>query len=169
MQAIPASLRPLLTMSEILLSFAYLMAASISVHLRRNRGTPLRIHGRLRRARANEPDCLTCALSAFNRLVVAGRACFVILGLRACASKLFLEFLQLFVGKILEIDEFIACVFDCSNQFVQFQMNRFGVAVLRVLNQKYHQERDNGRGGVDDQLPRVGKMKSGTCNQPDER
>ena len=47
-------------------------------------------------------------------------------------------------------------------------MNRFGVAVLRVLNQKYHQERDNGRGGVDDQLPRVGKMKSGTCNQPDD-
>ncbi len=36
-------------------------------------------------------DCLTSALSAFNRLVVTGRACFVILGLRAHASKLFLE------------------------------------------------------------------------------
>ena len=40
MQAIPASLRPLLTISEALLSFAYLTAASISVHLRLNRGTP---------------------------------------------------------------------------------------------------------------------------------
>ena len=116
MQAIPASLRPLLTMSEILLSFAYLMAASILVHLRRNRGTQLRIHGRLRRARANEPDCLTCALSAFNRLVVTGRACFVILGFRSCASKLFFEFLQLLVGEIFEIDKLISCAFDCANQ-----------------------------------------------------
>jgi len=46
-------------------------------------------------------------------------------------------------------------------------MNCFGVTVLRVLNQKYHQERDNGRGRVDDQLPRVGKMKSGTSEEPD--
>jgi hypothetical protein len=51
MQAIPASLRPLLTISEALLSFAYLMAASISVHLRLNpgTGTPRPTLARLRR------------------------------------------------------------------------------------------------------------------------
>ena len=48
MQAIPASLRPLLTISEALLSFAYLMATSISVHLRRSRCTPLPTLARLR-------------------------------------------------------------------------------------------------------------------------
>src|SRR4030095_5310354 len=46
-------------------------------------------------------------------------------------------------------------------------MNCFGVAVLRVLNQEHHQERNNGCSGVDDQLPRVGKMKSGPGNEPD--
>jgi hypothetical protein len=46
-------------------------------------------------------------------------------------------------------------------------MNCFGVAVLRILNQEYHQEGDNGRGGVDDQLPGVGKMKSGASEEPD--
>jgi hypothetical protein len=34
-------------------------------------------------------------------------------------------------------------------------MHRFGVPILGVLNQEYHEEGDNGRGGVDDQLPRV--------------
>jgi len=74
---------------------------------------------------------------------------------------LFLELFQLLVGKILEIDELIARVFDCSNQFVQFQVNCFGVTILGVLNQKYHQECDNGGSCVDDQLPGIGEMKSG--------
>ena len=39
-------------------------------------------------------------------------------------------------------------------------MHRFGVAVLRVLNQEDHQESDDGGGGVDDQLPGIGEMKS---------
>src|SRR5262245_3528483 len=46
-------------------------------------------------------------------------------------------------------------------------MDSFGIAVLGVLNQEHHQECDNGRSSVDDQLPCVGKMKSGTGNKPD--
>src|SRR5216110_1120356 len=46
-------------------------------------------------------------------------------------------------------------------------MHCFGVPILGVLNQKYHEEGDNGRGGVYDQLPRVGKMKSGASEEPD--
>src|SRR5436305_12485810 len=46
-------------------------------------------------------------------------------------------------------------------------MHGFGVPILGVLNQKYHKESDNGRGGVDDQLPRVGEMKSGASEEPD--
>jgi len=34
------------------------------------------------------------------------------------------------------------------------------MAVLCVLNQKHHEKRDDCRGGVDDQLPGIGKMKS---------
>ena len=97
-----------------------------------------------------------------------GGAFTVVLGSLAHPLELFLEFLQFFIGKILEIDELIARVFDCSNQFVQFQMNCFGIAVLRVLNQKHHQEGDNGRGGIYDQLPSIGEMKRRAGEDPNE-
>ncbi len=45
-------------------------------------------------------------------------------------------------------------------------MHRFGVAVLGVLDQEHHQKSDDGRGGIDDELPRIGKMKSGAGEQP---
>ena len=47
-------------------------------------------------------------------------------------------------------------------------MHCFGVTVLRVLNQKYHQERDDGRGRVDDKLPCVGKVKRWPRQYPDQ-
>src|SRR5436190_12597461 len=45
-------------------------------------------------------------------------------------------------------------------------MHCFGVTILCVLNQKYHQKRDHRRRRVDDQLPGIGKVKSGPCNDP---
>jgi len=47
-------------------------------------------------------------------------------------------------------------------------MNCFCIAVLRVLNQKDHEKGDDCGGRVNDQLPSVGKMKSGSGNEPDE-
>lgn len=45
-------------------------------------------------------------------------------------------------------------------------MNGFSIAVLSVLNQKNHQERDDGCAGVDYQLPGVGEMKYRSSSQP---
>ena len=47
-------------------------------------------------------------------------------------------------------------------------MHRFRIAVLRVLNQEDHQEGDDGRAGIDDQLPRVGVMKSRAGQRPND-
>ncbi len=47
-------------------------------------------------------------------------------------------------------------------------MHRFGVAVLSVLDQEHHQKSDDGRGGVDDELPGIGKMKSRAGEQPNQ-
>src|SRR5947207_4747455 len=47
-------------------------------------------------------------------------------------------------------------------------MHCFGVAVLRVLDQKDHQKGDDGRRGVDDQLPSVGKMKRWSGENPNK-
>ena len=92
----------------------------------------------------------------------------VVLSSFAHLPELFFKSLQLFIRKVLEIDEFIARVFNRANEFVQFQMNCLSISILGVLNQKYHQESDNGRSGVYDQLPRVGKVKNGATNEPDD-
>ena len=38
-------------------------------------------------------------------------------------------------------------------------MHHLCIVVLCILNQKYHQERDDGRTRVDDKLPSIGKTK----------
>ena len=45
-------------------------------------------------------------------------------------------------------------------------MDSFGIAVLGVLNQEHHQECDDGRAGIDDELPSVRKMKRWSGHGP---
>jgi hypothetical protein len=52
--------------------------------------------------------------------------------------ELFLKASQIFVGKFFQIDKFISSAFQGSNYFVEFQMSRFGIAILRILNEKDH-------------------------------
>jgi hypothetical protein len=47
-------------------------------------------------------------------------------------------------------------------------LDRGRVAILRVLNQKHHQEGDDGRAGVDDKLPRIRKLKERAGDGPHE-
>lgn len=47
-------------------------------------------------------------------------------------------------------------------------MHGFGVAVLRFADEKHHQEGDDGRSGVDDELPRIGVVKSRAGQGPDD-
>ena len=47
-----------------------------------------------------------------------------------------------------------------TDQFVKLDLDGSAVAVLGVLNQKNHEEGDDGRTGVNDKLPRVGIMKN---------
>jgi len=117
--------------------------------------------------KAGREGCLTPALSSFGRVDVARRTSIVLSSL-AHVPELLFELLKLLIGKVLEIHEFIARVFERANELVQFQMNCLSVSILGVLNQKYHQEGDNGRSGVYDQLPRVGIVKNGASNEPDD-
>lgn len=52
--------------------------------------------------------------------------------------ELFLKASQIFVGKFFQIDKFVSGAFQGSNHFVEFQMSRFGIAILRILNEKDH-------------------------------
>ena len=53
-----------------------------------------------------------------------------------------------------------------ANQLVELHLNRFGVAILGALNQKHHDERNDRRRCIDDQLPRVAETKQRTRQNP---
>lgn len=60
------------------------------------------------------------------------------------------------VGQVFDPDEIAACALQRADQFVELGLHRGGVAVLRILDHEDHEERDDGRPGVDHQLPGVG-------------
>ena len=47
-------------------------------------------------------------------------------------------------------------------------MHRLGIAVLRVLNEEDHQEGDDRRAGVNQQLPRIGVIVEVSRGRPDD-
>lgn len=53
----------------------------------------------------------------------------------------------------------VLCFLGRSNQLIDFQMQNVVVPVLGVLDQEDHQERDDRRRCIDDQLPRIVEMK----------
>src|SRR5215468_3339702 len=71
-------------------------------------------------------------------------------------TKLTLDLVDFFVRTVLEIDQLIPGWFDAAQQFIELEVKRTRVAILGVLNQEYHQERDYGGAGIDDKLPGVG-------------
>ena len=48
-------------------------------------------------------------------------------------------------------------------------MEGFGVTVLSVLNEKDHQERNDRRARIHDELPRVREVKEWTTHSPDHQ
>ena len=87
----------------------------------------------------------------------------------AMRSNSFCKLLQFLIGEFFQIDQVIARAAERANQFIEFQMNRFGVAVLRVLDQEDHQESDDGGAGIDDELPGIGVMKKCGRSRPRSR
>jgi hypothetical protein len=83
----------------------------------------------------------------------------------------FLEFSlqrgEFVVGEILEIDQRIARLGGAADQFIEFQVESLGVAVLSVLDEKYHEEGNDRRRGIDHELPSVREMKERASNAPD--
>jgi hypothetical protein len=59
----------------------------------------------------------------------------------------------------------------CSDQLVKFQLHRGTVPILSVLDQEHHEERDDGRAGIYNQLPGIAEGEyraGGSPNQDDE-
>lgn len=56
------------------------------------------------------------------------------------AEKLLGKRLKLLLRQIFEIDQLIARPTQRTDQFIQFQMHRLRIPVLRALNEEYHNE-----------------------------
>jgi hypothetical protein len=75
--------------------------------------------------------------------------------------------LKFLFGQIIEIEQAVAGVFADTDQLIEFEVQGRCVAVLRILYEEHHKESNNSGAGVDDELPRVGKMKCRTADCPD--
>src|SRR6202040_2886090 len=64
-----------------------------------------------------------------------------------------------------QINQLIARALNGADQFIKLQVDRFGVAILGILNEKNHEESDDGSASVNDELPGIGEMK-GRPRQP---
>ena len=78
------------------------------------------------------------------------------------------EFFQIGLGQIFEVDEIVARFGEAADEFIELEMHGFGVAVLRALDQEDHDEGDDGRAAIDDELPRIREVEKRTGDQPDD-
>jgi hypothetical protein len=55
-----------------------------------------------------------------------------------------------------------------ANQLVELELDRSAFAILGVLDEENHEEGDDRRGCVDDELPRVTECENRPTDDPDE-
>ena len=70
--------------------------------------------------------------------------------------------------EFLQVEERVVRTLGRTNQLIELDLNGFGVAVLCVLNQEHHQERDDRGSGIDNELPRIAEREDRSCNGPDQ-
>lgn len=63
-----------------------------------------------------------------------------------------MKLLELFVGEFFDSDELILGL-RRPDQLIQLRLHCSAVSILSVLNEKNHEERDDRRSRVDDELP----------------
>jgi len=83
-------------------------------------------------------------------------------------KKLALDLSDLLVRAVLQINESVAGRLHAAQQFVELEMKCASITVLRVLHQKDHQEGNDGRPGVDDQLPSIGIAEDRSGHDPEK-
>lgn len=74
--------------------------------------------------------------------------------------KFVLQAIELGIRQIFHLHQGGASRLNSPNQFVQFQLNDLGIAILRILNQENHQKRAERGRCVDDELPSIRVMKA---------
>jgi hypothetical protein len=74
--------------------------------------------------------------------------------------------LKYVIGRLLDAGEVVARVLGGDDQFVELQLERQRISVLRCLNEKHHQKGDDGGAGVDHQLPGIAVIENRASYRP---
>ena len=78
------------------------------------------------------------------------------------------NFIQVFRAEFLKVQHRIVRTLRGADHLVELQLNGCTISVLRILHQKYHEKRDDGRPGIDDELPRIAKIKNNPGQSPEQ-
>ena len=81
-------------------------------------------------------------------------------------GKLLRESFEILLRQFFAIVEMVARTAQGADEFVELEMHGFGVAILCALDEEDHDEGDDGRAGVDDELPSVGEMEQRPGESP---
>ena len=71
-----------------------------------------------------------------------------------------------FFVEFFQVEQGVVGEFGDADEFVELDLQRVGVAVLRVLDQEHHEEGDDRGAGVDDQLPGVAEVENRAADDP---
>lgn len=73
--------------------------------------------------------------------------------------------LELLLFKFLQVQQLVTGTLCGARNGIDHDLKSRRVPVLAVLNQEHHEERDDGRAGVNHQLPRIVELEewSGQC------
>jgi len=87
-----------------------------------------------------------------------------------CACEIFIARAKPFeicFFEAFEVKQRIVRTAHGANQFVEFELDGVAIPILGILNQKYHQECDDRRAGIYDQLPGIAELEYRPCDAPD--
>ena len=76
--------------------------------------------------------------------------------------------LQVILRELLQVEKGIVRPADRADQFIEFEVHCGAIAVLRVLDEKHHQECDDRSARIDHQLPGVAESKYRSGDEPDD-
>ena len=83
-------------------------------------------------------------------------------------AQFLMQFFELVVRKIFGRSEAVLGFVHREDQLRELELQRHRVAVLRVLNQEHHQERDDRGRRIDHELPRVAVAEQRTAHGPND-
>lgn len=81
-------------------------------------------------------------------------------------AKFLLVFLQFRIVHVFDIDKLVPRRSRSLYQLVELEVHGVRIPILRILNEEYHEKSEDGRPGVDIELPGIRKAEDEAAHRP---